>query len=77
MGVLLFLCEHHQLTRAKPMADILFLQYLHFRPPWRSKTTALNEVTREVIKQKSKNVPEIFWHALLPWRFQQTACFII
>ena len=77
MGVLLFLCEHHQLTRAKPMADIFFLQNLHFRHPWRSKTTALNEVTRGVIKQKSKNVPDIFWHALFPWGFQQTACFII
>jgi hypothetical protein len=24
-----------------------------------------------MIKQKTKNVPDIFWHSLPPWRFQQ------
>jgi hypothetical protein len=55
------------------MADILLLQYLHFHHPWWSAPIASTGVTLLMIKQKTKNVPDIFWHSLTPWRFQQRA----
>jgi D-hexose-6-phosphate mutarotase len=55
------------------MADILLLQYLHFHHPWWSAPIASAGATLLMIKQKTKNVPDIFWHSLPPWKFQQRA----